>query len=128
MQLYFYYIGGNMIKNITGSKYITVSNNYASDPYISPGSVGAGMMRWNPNMNCIEVNDGNTWKTMAASYPTISLSPEVEQLLDWARQKQAEEQQLDELCKKYPGLERARGNFEIFKRLAITESDVPQSI
>lgn len=128
MQLYSYYIGDNMIKNINGSRYITVSNSSSSDPYISPGAVGAGMIRWNPNMNCMEVNDGNMWKQFTTSYPTIGLTPEAESILDWARQKQVEEQQLDELCKKYPGLERARNNFETFKRLVIAESDVSKSV
>ena len=59
-----------MIKNISGSKYIMVSNSGSSDPYISPGSVGAGMLRWNPNMNCMEVNDGNMWKQFSMkSFP-----------------------------------------------------------
>lgn len=113
-----------MIKNISGSKYIMVSNSGSSDPYISPGSVGAGMLRWNPNMNCMEVNDGNMWKQFSVSYPVVSLSSEAESILDWAKQKQAEERQLDELCKKYPGLDRARGNFETFKRLVIAEENV----
>ncbi len=125
---YFYYIGVNMIKSINGSRYIVVSGGSVSDPYISPGSAGAGMIRWNPNMNCMEVNDGNMWKQFTTSYPTIGLTPEAESILDWARQKQIEERQLDELCKKYPGLERARSNFETFKRLAQTETDVSQSV
>jgi hypothetical protein len=117
-----------MIKNISGSKYITISNSGSSDPYISPGSVGAGMLRWNPNMNCMEVNDGNMWKQFSVSYPTVSLTPEAESILDWASKKQAEEKQLDELCEKYPGLERARNNFETFKRLVIAEENVSQSV
>lgn len=117
-----------MIKSINGSRYITVSNNSSSDPYISPGSVGAGMIRWNPNMNCMEVNDGNMWKQFSVSYPTIGLSPDAEAILDWAKQKKAEEHQLDELCKKYPGLDRARSNFETFKRLVLSEESSEQTV
>jgi hypothetical protein len=39
----------------------------------------------------------------------------------WARKKKQEEARLDELCKKYPGLQKAKDNFEMFQRLV--ESD-----
>lgn len=109
-----------MIKGISGGRYITVSGGAPSTTYISPGSVGAGMLRYNGNMNCIEVNDGNVWKQMDTTYAQVQLDSEAEMLLDWAKKKRAEELELDELCKKYPGLERARGNFETFKRLALS--------
>jgi hypothetical protein len=117
-----------MIKSINGGRYITVSGATYTDPYISPGSVGAGMIRWNPNMNCMEVNDGSMWKQFSTSFPTVSLTPEAESILDWAKQKQAEEYRLDELCKKYPGLSKARDNFETFKRLVEAEEDVSKSV
>jgi hypothetical protein len=110
-----------MIKGITGGKYISVSGGYASDPYISPGSSGAGMLRWNSNMNCLEVNDGVTWKQFSTAFPTIDLTPEATELLDWARKKMLEERRIDELCKKYPGLDKARANYETF--LAMVESE-----
>ena len=114
-----------MIKGINSSgRYITVSGGTASNPYISPGSVGAGMMRYNPNMNCIEVNDGSMWKQLESSYAMVELNPETERILDWAKKKMYEEQQLDELCKKYPGLGKARDNFETFRRLVNSEEDV----
>lgn len=119
-----------MIKGITSnSKYITVTGGYASNPYISPGSQSAGMMRWNVNTTEIEVYDGVSWKTMPTSYASVELNGEAEALLDWARQKRQEEWELDELCKKFPGLDRARNNFETFKRLVQSEKDnVQQSV
>lgn len=106
-----------MIKNITGGKYININGAYYSDPYISPGSVGAGMLRWNPNMGYMEVSDGNIWKCFNSITPTIELTPEAQNILDWAKQKMEEEKKLDGLCEKYPGLRNARDNFETFKRL-----------
>lgn len=116
-----------MIKGINGGRFVQVSNAYVSDPYISPGSVGAGMMRWNPNMNCIEVNDGSMWKQIGTAIPTVDLTTEANELLEWARKKMQEEKQLDELCKKYPGLGKARDNFETFLRLVESEKSVPNS-
>lgn len=112
-----------MIKNITGGKYININGSYYTDPYISPGTAGAGMLRWNSNMNCIEVNDGVMWKAFSTAIPTIELTPEAQNILDWAKQKMEEERRIDGLCEKYPGLRNARDNFETFKR--IVESREP---
>jgi hypothetical protein len=117
-----------MIKGITPSRYITVSGGSPSNPYISPGAVGSGMMRYNGNMNCIEVNDGNMWKQLESSYASVELTGEAASILDWAKKKMAEEAELDELCKKYPGLGKARDNFETFRRLVNSEEDVSESV
>jgi hypothetical protein len=113
-----------MIKSIIGSKYIHVSGN-SSGPYISPGSSGAGMLRWNSNMNQMEVNDGNTWIALNTSVSSIELSPEVVEILEWGKKKLAEEQRIEELCKKYPGLQKAKDNFEMFKKLV--ENEQPEN-
>lgn len=83
-----------MIKSINGGRYITVTGGMSSDPYISPGSVGAGMLRWNPNMNCMEVNDGNTWKAITYSYPSIDLNSEAIELLDYVKAERAKEKEM----------------------------------
>lgn len=117
-----------MIKGLSGGKYITISGGNPSTTYINPGAVGSGMMRYNGNMNCIEVNDGNSWKQMDMSYAQVQLDSEAEGLLDWAKKKRAEEMQLNELCKKYPGLERARSNFETFKQLVLAEESTQTAV
>lgn len=107
-----------MISGITSnSRYITISDGGSNNPYISPGAVGAGMMRWNPNMNCIEVNDGNSWKTISSNYASVGLTGETEMLLDWAREKRMEEQRLQEMMEKYPALKKAKDNFDILLNL-----------
>lgn len=75
-----------MIRGVNStSKYITVTGGSPASTYISPGSVGAGMLRWNPSMNCMEVNDGNMWKTIDMGYANVELTYDAESLLDWAR-------------------------------------------
>jgi len=76
-----------MIRNISGSKYIQVSGGMNTNPYISPGASGAGMVRWSASMNCLEVNDGNSWQPIHSAHPMISLSSDAETLLDWANSK-----------------------------------------
>jgi hypothetical protein len=117
-----------MIKGITGGNFINVVGGHASSPYISPGSSGAGMMRYNGNTQCIEVNDGSVWQVMSSAYPSVELNGRAVSILEWAEQKMAEEKELDELCKKYPGLERARSNFETFKQLILTEESTQGSV
>jgi hypothetical protein len=117
-----------MIKGITGGRYITVSGGTSTDPYISPGAMGAGMVRYNSNMNCMEVNDGNSWRQLGMNYANLELTPEAQAILDWAKQKMYEEQQLDELCKKYPGLGKARDHFETFKRLVQSSENLSESV
>ena len=103
-----------MIKGISPSgRYTVVSGGNVTNPYISPGSAGAGMLRWNPNMNTMEVNDGVSWKTLDTNYASVGLTPEAESLLDWAKKKQAEEQSMAEMMERYPALKKARDNYEL---------------
>ena len=90
-----------MISGInSNSKYISVHGGSSSSVYISPGSVGAGMLRYNGNTNCIEINDGNVWRAMSTSYASVGLTPETEMLLEWAQQKRNEELTLKALAEK----------------------------
>lgn len=113
-----------MLKGLTGGQYITVSGGHPHNPYISPGTVGAGMLRYNPNMNCMEVNDGNMWKQLDMNFATVELTGEAVSILDWAKKKMAEEKRIDELCEKYPGLRKARDNYELFLNLVQAETTV----
>lgn len=94
-----------MIKGISPQgRYMYVNGGSASTTYISPGSVGAGMLRWNPNMNAIEVNDGNMWKMLDMGYASVGLTPEAESLLDWAKKKMQEESEYNILAKDHPAI------------------------
>jgi len=101
-----------MIKGISqGGRYITVTGGNPTNPYISPGSQSAGMMRYNTNMNTVEVYDGHSWKEIE-SYAGISLTSEAETLLDWARKKRDEELQYKSLAESHPAVKIAMDNLE----------------
>jgi len=113
-----------MIKGITGGKYVMVQGGSSSDPYISPGSAGAGMMRWNPNMNCMEVNDGNMWKQLGMAYATVTLDAEAESILNWAKQERdrqrLREKRIQEnpaLKKAYEAILRAEENYDLLDKI-----------
>jgi hypothetical protein len=108
-----------MIKNIL-SRGNLVTTYIGSAPYISPGAQGAGMVRYNTNTQNMEVYDGVVWKELSTNIE-MGLSAEAEATIVWARKKMLEEARIDELCKKYPGLDKARANYEAF--LAMVESE-----
>ena len=115
-----------MIKGInTTGRYLTVSNGYQSNPYISPGAVGAGIMRYNSNMSCIEVNDGNSWQQLHSSFASIELTPDTESLLEWARNERQRQSLCEERVRNNPALQkayaavlRAQENFDILDKIA----------
>ena len=107
--------------NIIGLGHVVVQNN-GSTPYINMSAPSAGMVRWNGNNNCLEIYDGNSW-IMQTAGAYVDLSPSAKAAVDWATKKMAEEEKLDKLCKEFPGLQKARDNFEMFKRLVENEID-----
>lgn len=91
-----------MIKNLTsGSKYVTVQGGSPAQLYINNynEAMGAGDVRFNTMIQSLQVFDGITWHDLQGAYPTVGLSSEAESLLDWAREKRAEEYAMHEMAK-----------------------------
>ena len=100
--------------------YINIQNAYASTPYISPGSVGAGQLRWNPNTNVMEVNDGLYWQTLPQITPTIELNTEARELLDFVKKQRDRQRMVEQnpsLQKAYDTINRAEDNFDTLAKL-----------
>jgi hypothetical protein len=110
-----------MIKSIISGYGITVQNSSMSYPYVSPGSNGAGMVRYNSNMQQFEINDGITWLSIPLMNPTIGLSPDAELALRWANKKMQEEQELNELMSQHPGLQELHDKFKMLEVLCRKE-------
>lgn len=104
-------------------KYIYIHGGHSHIPYISPGSAGAGMIRWNPNTNQLEVNDGNIWIKFSETVPEIGLTDEAEEIMDWAREKMREEQRIKELCQRYPALQKAKDNYDLILNIIKDENE-----
>ena len=109
-----------MIKSISsGSQHIQVSGG-GSLPYMSPGAVGAGMLRYNPNLQQVEVSDGITWLSFNNS-ATIDLGYNSKQAIEWAYEKMQEERKLKELMAKHSGLKDLHDKFEMMRALCMEE-------
>jgi hypothetical protein len=101
-----------MIKGITGSSHIMVSNNYTSMPYISPNThnPATGMVR--VNGQDFQVFDGNSWLTIAGGFPSIELDHMSQNVLKWAMDKMTQEQKWKELAKDNKAVKIALDNLE----------------
>ena len=119
-----------MIKGInSNSSYINVNQGYPTNmPYINVGSLSAGSLRYNPSNQNMEVYDGNSWIPIMANYATVDLPDWVKSTLDWAHERMTEERNLEYLCAKYPGLDKARNNYELFKQFVKAQEDSDNSL
>lgn len=112
-----------MIKGLLGMCGIKVSAGDTSVPYIYPNTTNpmTGMVRvWGTDT---QVFDGTNWLNMNSSYATVSLDSESQVLLDWARRKMLEEQELQSLMEKHPGLKDAKDRFEFMLALVKEHKD-----
>ena len=115
-----------MIKTVTShGPYLVVNGGYNNYPSVSPGTVGAGQLRWNSNMNEIEVNDGISWRSLNANNTTISLTNDAQDALSWALKKMQEERELEQRLQRHPGLADTYEKFKIMEALC-REEDVRQ--
>jgi hypothetical protein len=106
-----------MIKGINSTgRYTVVQDGTSMNPYIPPGGQSAGMVRYNTNMNIMEIYDGQSWKELSTSYASVGLTSEAESLLDWARNKMAEELQYKTIANKHPAVKIALENLERAKQ------------
>jgi hypothetical protein len=110
-----------MIKSLSsGSNHIAVTGGNPGVPPISPGAVGAGIVRYNPNMQQMEVYDGVSWYGIN-SHITIDLGMTSKQAIEWAHKKMQEEKQLQDLMAQHPGLKDLNDKFEMMKVLCMEE-------
>lgn len=109
-----------MISGISsGSPYVQVSGGSHFGPYISPGGVSAGMVRYHNNE--LEVYDGIAWLRLSGSVTSVGLSGEAEAAIAWASQQRQEQARLEQLMEKHPGLKAAYEQFELMKILVTEE-------
>jgi hypothetical protein len=101
-----------MIKGLMGSKGINVQFGNNSLQYINQNTANPmqGMVRvWGTDL---QVFDGNSWVNMQSSYSTIELTPDVVELLEWARQKKEAEFEMKRLSETHPAIKLAVENLK----------------
>ena len=94
-----------MIKTINGSgRYMMVNGGFPATTYINPSSgyMNVGDVRFNTNMQRLEVYDGNMWIELNTSHASVGLTPDAENAIDWAIKKRHEDIELERLAKSDP--------------------------
>lgn len=94
----------------TLGKYLELYTANSTNFYQNGTALGAGNVRYNANDQGLEVYDGNNWKKIDR-YAHLQLSHEAIGILDWAKEKMAEEDKLKELADSHPAVQAAVENF-----------------
>lgn len=87
-----------------GTQGVVVSGGNTSLPYVGPNANNpmTGMLRIHNTE--IEVFTGAAWQSISSSYATVTLDPETQDILQWARKKRNEELELERLSKEHPAI------------------------
>lgn len=94
-----------MIKTVNGvGRYVMVNGGYPATTYMntSSGYMNVGDVRYNTQMQRLEVYDGQMWLEINTSHASIGLTPDAEMALDWALKKRNEDLALEHLAKTNP--------------------------
>jgi hypothetical protein len=83
-------------------------------PYVnnSYGGQGAGSVRFNMNLQCLEAYDGQNWVSIANGYVSIEGNGRMNLILEWAERQMHNDQRLKELIKDNPTLEDAYATYQ----------------
>jgi len=96
-----------MIKTVNGmGRYVMVNGGFPATTYIntSSGYMNVGDVRFNTNIQMLEVYDGNRWIELGTSHASVGLTPDAEIALDWALRKHNEEMALEAKAKDNPAI------------------------
>ena len=94
-----------MLKTVNSmSRYMMVNGGMPATTYIntSSGYMNVGDVRFNTNMQVLEVYDGQMWREINSSHASIGLTPDAEMALDWAISKRNEDLALEHLARTNP--------------------------
>ena len=93
-----------MIDGIIPGIGVVTTGGAAMQPYISPGSQSAGILRYNSSLRNVEVYDGISWLTLSTGPTQIGLDIPTQEAVQWVRRKMTEEKRLEELAKIHPAV------------------------
>jgi hypothetical protein len=91
-----------MLRTVSGAgRYVMVQGGMPAHTYInsSSGYMNVGDVRYNVQMQRLEVYDGQIWIEISTGHASVGLTPDAEIALDWANKKRNEELALEQLAK-----------------------------
>lgn len=96
-----------MIKTVNGmGRHIMVNGGMPATTYVNTNSgyMNVGDLRYNTNIQRLEVYDGQMWIELNTSHASVGLTPDAERAVDWAIRKQREDADLESLAKSNPAI------------------------
>lgn len=96
-----------MLKTVNSmSRYMMVNGGMPATTYIntSSGYMNVGDVRYDTQMQRLEVYDGQMWREINSSHASVGLTPEAEMALDWAINKKREDAMLEEKARTNPAI------------------------
>jgi hypothetical protein len=99
------------MSNLVGTNGIQVIGG--STPYCCT----TGIVRWNGTLNQLEVMDQHSWIPLPNGITEIRPDYSLTSVIDWAMIKMAEEQRLEALMAKHPGLKDTKEKFDVMYAL-----------
>lgn len=82
----------------------------------------AGQVRYNFNLNQMEIFDGNAWQAFKFDIH-VGFNTESMEVLNWVREQRAEQKRLQELCKKYPSVADLKEKLDVMIALVKEKED-----
>ena len=104
-----------MITSLSASAGLMVTGG-SSNLYVNMQQPSAGLVRYNGNSQRMEVYDGNVWLPLG-NHPNLQLTPQVQEILNWAEKKMNEEQDLERRMQDHLGLRDAYEKFKVIDTL-----------
>ena len=92
-----------MLRTVNGQgRYVMVSGGMPAHTYVntSSGYMNVGDVRFNTQMQCLEVYDGQRWVEINTGHASVGLTSEA----DWATKKRIEEMALEQKAKDSPAI------------------------
>ena len=83
----------------TTGKYTAVTGGPSGNYVNNSGLMSVGQLQFNTNTQQMELYNGTGWQVLNLGHYYVGLNPDAEQILDWARNKIHEEQELERLAK-----------------------------
>ena len=109
-----------MIRTVTtASRYLAANSWPGNTPWVDNPQPLTGMVRYTNSR--LEVFDGTNWAIIGDGGATVNLTPEAEALLDWAREKRQQEENLKARLEQHPGLKEAYEKFLIMDALTLED-------
>ena len=96
-----------MLRTVNGQgRYVMVSGGMPAHTYVntSSGYMNVGDVRFNTQMQCLEVYDGQRWVEINTGHASVGLTSEAELAIDWATKKRIEEMALEQKAKDNPAI------------------------